>query len=101
MIDFLKALKAVERSAKVRFVDDAKARKTTMLVGVHYGEEAVLNGLDDAHSKLKGSFSLGGRKFPIVAAGRERDLDKKHASYSVTTELLSEENKARFKGTVS
>jgi hypothetical protein len=94
VIEFLKALKAVERGAKVRFVDDAKSRRTTLTVGVHYGDGAVLNSLDDAHAGIAKAFSIGGSRFQVVSASRERDLDKAVASYSVTTAMLSEGEKA-------
>jgi len=98
MISFLKALKAVERSAKVRFCDDAGERRTTMLVGVHYGDDAVLTGLDNAHAGIRpGLFSVGSSRIRVLGAAREHDLDKKCAAYLITTELLSEGQKASFK----
>ncbi len=98
MIDFLRALGAVERSAKVRFCDDSRGGSTTMLVGVHYGDDAVLTGLDNAHSAIRpGTVSIGTSKVRVLGAARERDLDKRCAAYLITTELLSEGQKASLR----
>ena len=101
MLGFLKTVKSVEGRARMHFCDDAASRQTTVLVGVNYGDEAVLNGLDNAHAGIRpGAVSIGKSRIRVVGARREHDLDKKHASYSITTGLLSEGEKAALRGLV-
>ncbi len=98
MLDFLKALKLVERSAKFRFCDDAELKQTTMIIGVHYGDEAVLNKLDNAHAGIRpGTVSMKGKRIRVIGARREHDFDKKNACYSITTELLTKDGKELVK----
>ena len=102
MLAFLKALAAVERGAKVRFCDDGRARRTTMIVGIHYGDEALLNEIDNAHAAIKPGFAaLGRTRVRVLSSVREHDLDKKSATYSIMTELLSEDKKTLLRELVA